>query len=496
MYRLEVGVCVNCHGDPGSIPQQLSPAEEQSHFALWALLKAPLLMGADPTNLTAHALSVLTNSAVVAVSQDKLGVQGARIRGQRPSVLPHAGDLLALLACDTSAGGAQSWEWTVTGQNITGKVELVGGGAGVVGAQHLCVSVSDELDHDSHLPLAKLASCADETEEEQRQTFRFDESTEQIVHVASGDCLEATGDRGGGQYGLPPSTVGVGLELKSTPSLSNASEDEEDNWWVGPLHNVGLHPYGSYYTSTKLNITATPTVAEQTQFCSHLCNISSMCFGWDLIKVTPDSGKLLPECCLFEKAAITAPFYREDHNFECGTKAMMTSIKPTPAPSPPSPSPTPPPGPAPPPGPNPPPPAPTPKPEPLAPSVRGAVVVAECDDSNTRQRWAADFVAPKRLFSRSNASQCLSATPPGETWAGPLEGGEVVCLLLNRYGIFNRTLTCDFDAVGLSVSDRGRVSVENLLTQQSEGTFVDGWQTEVSAHSVAMVRLRLSPGYE
>ena len=63
--RLEVGVCVNCHGDSGSVPQRLSPAEEQSHFALWALLKAPLLMGADPTNLTDHALSVLTNSAVV-----------------------------------------------------------------------------------------------------------------------------------------------------------------------------------------------------------------------------------------------------------------------------------------------------------------------------------------------------------------------------------------------------------------------------------------------
>lgn len=458
------------------MPQHLSPAEEQSHFALWALLKAPLLMGADPTNLTDHALSVLTNPAVVAVSQDKLGVQGARVRTQWPSVLAHAGDLLALLACnDNSSLPAQSWKWTA-GHNGTGQVELLSSEADVV-AQRLCVSVGDEIDHDSSLPLAKLAVCSSVTQPVQQQTFRFDETTEQIIHVASGRCLEASGDR-----------VGLVHHSKFPRSISTDNKSKDDSWWVGPLHNVGLHPYGAYYHSTELNVTATPTVAEQTQACAELCNSSSICFGWDLIKVTPDSGKLLPECCLFKQAAITAPFYREDHNFECGTKKQMTPNKPTPAPpAPPGPIP-PPPGPAPPPGPNPPPPA--PKPEPLAPSVFGAVVIAECDESNVHQRWANDFIAPTRLISRSNTSECLSATPAGETWAGPLEGGDVVCLLLNRYGMFNRTLTCDFGAVGLQVPAGGRVSVQNLLTQKSEGLFVGGWQAEVPAHSVAMVRLK------
>jgi hypothetical protein len=57
---LEVGVCVNCNGGPGSTPQHLTDNEAQGHFALWALLKAPLLMGADPTNLTKASLAVLT----------------------------------------------------------------------------------------------------------------------------------------------------------------------------------------------------------------------------------------------------------------------------------------------------------------------------------------------------------------------------------------------------------------------------------------------------
>ena len=125
-----------------------------------------------------------------------------------------------------------------------------------------------------------------------------------------------------------------------------------------------------------------------------------------------------------------------------------------------------------------------------------AFVSTECDDSSAHQRWAADFVAPRRLISRSNTSKCMSATPPGETWAGPLEGGEVVCLMLNRYGKFNRTLTCDFDAVGISAPDRGRVSVHNLLTNEPEGLFADGWQTEVPSHSVAMVRLQRPPSQE
>jgi hypothetical protein len=47
--------------------------------------QAPLLMGADPTNLTKHALSVLTNPAVVAINQDAMGVQGSRLAVQRPS---------------------------------------------------------------------------------------------------------------------------------------------------------------------------------------------------------------------------------------------------------------------------------------------------------------------------------------------------------------------------------------------------------------------------
>jgi hypothetical protein len=106
---LEVGVCVNCGGELGSRPQVLAPSEAQAHFALWALLKAPLLMGADPTNLSTHDLGILTNRAVIAVSQDPLGKPRRKIREARNSVLPHAGDILATRACDDMLPQAQQW---------------------------------------------------------------------------------------------------------------------------------------------------------------------------------------------------------------------------------------------------------------------------------------------------------------------------------------------------------------------------------------------------
>lgn len=54
----------------------LSHAEERAHFALWAILKAPLIISADLRSLSAPSLSVLTAEEVIAVNQDPLGVPG------------------------------------------------------------------------------------------------------------------------------------------------------------------------------------------------------------------------------------------------------------------------------------------------------------------------------------------------------------------------------------------------------------------------------------
>ncbi|WP_307806345.1 NEW3 domain-containing protein [Streptomyces sp. FH025] len=58
-------------GDSG-----LSQDEIQSQVSLWAIMAAPLISSTDLTHLSPSALAVLGNSDVIAVDQDRLGVQG------------------------------------------------------------------------------------------------------------------------------------------------------------------------------------------------------------------------------------------------------------------------------------------------------------------------------------------------------------------------------------------------------------------------------------
>lgn len=53
--------------------------EYVTHFSLWAIAKAPLIIGCDVTNMTADTLHILTNQAVINVNQDPLGIQGTAV---------------------------------------------------------------------------------------------------------------------------------------------------------------------------------------------------------------------------------------------------------------------------------------------------------------------------------------------------------------------------------------------------------------------------------
>lgn len=46
----------------------MTTREYQSHFALWALLKAPLLIGCDISNMSPETVNILTNKEVIAVN--------------------------------------------------------------------------------------------------------------------------------------------------------------------------------------------------------------------------------------------------------------------------------------------------------------------------------------------------------------------------------------------------------------------------------------------
>ncbi|VAI17066.1 unnamed protein product [Triticum turgidum subsp. durum] len=54
--------------------------EYRSHFSIWALVKAPLILGCDISSMSAETKEIITNQNVIAVNQDKLGVQGRKVQ--------------------------------------------------------------------------------------------------------------------------------------------------------------------------------------------------------------------------------------------------------------------------------------------------------------------------------------------------------------------------------------------------------------------------------
>eukprot|EP00928_Gymnodinium_smaydae_P068698 TRINITY_DN51920_c0_g1_i1.p1 TRINITY_DN51920_c0_g1~~TRINITY_DN51920_c0_g1_i1.p1 ORF type:complete len:166 (-),score=2.86 TRINITY_DN51920_c0_g1_i1:17-445(-) len=60
----------------------MTAEEYVSHFSIWALMKAPLLIGCDVTSMDKKTYGILSNSEVIAVNQDPLGVQGKKVSKQ------------------------------------------------------------------------------------------------------------------------------------------------------------------------------------------------------------------------------------------------------------------------------------------------------------------------------------------------------------------------------------------------------------------------------
>ena len=54
----------------------MTTTEYETHFAMWAMMAAPLLIGTDLREATDETLRILSNAELIAVDQDPLGVQG------------------------------------------------------------------------------------------------------------------------------------------------------------------------------------------------------------------------------------------------------------------------------------------------------------------------------------------------------------------------------------------------------------------------------------
>lgn len=63
----------------------MSVNEDRAHFTMWCMLASPLIAGNDLRHMTKETISILTDKDVIAINQDKRGVQ-AYLEQQQDSV--------------------------------------------------------------------------------------------------------------------------------------------------------------------------------------------------------------------------------------------------------------------------------------------------------------------------------------------------------------------------------------------------------------------------
>ena len=56
----------------------LSVNQARAHFTMWCMMASPLILGNDVRNMSDETKAILTNRDLIAIDQDKLGVQGLR----------------------------------------------------------------------------------------------------------------------------------------------------------------------------------------------------------------------------------------------------------------------------------------------------------------------------------------------------------------------------------------------------------------------------------
>lgn len=91
---LDQNANLHSHAGPGhwndpdmmEVGNGLNDTEGRAHFSLWAIMAALLIAGNDLRSMSATTKAILTNSEVIAVDQDPLGIQGQVVASPGPDL--------------------------------------------------------------------------------------------------------------------------------------------------------------------------------------------------------------------------------------------------------------------------------------------------------------------------------------------------------------------------------------------------------------------------
>lgn len=61
------------------VGNEMTAIDDRSHFAMWCMMASPLIAGNDFRKMKPETLALLTNKNLIAINQDKLGIQGFKL---------------------------------------------------------------------------------------------------------------------------------------------------------------------------------------------------------------------------------------------------------------------------------------------------------------------------------------------------------------------------------------------------------------------------------
>ncbi|CAF1045853.1 unnamed protein product [Adineta ricciae] len=161
----------------------MTDAEYVTHFSLWAISKAPLLIGCDVTKMSAATLSTLTNPEVIAVNQDPLGVQGKKV-AFASSTSPNATAEVSVVDCSLSSSriDPKIRQWIYNSQD--GSIRSTADGR--------CLTI-DRCDTREAANIVLSACHINDPQapcQGKNQQWKINSSTESIVSQMNGKCLD------------------------------------------------------------------------------------------------------------------------------------------------------------------------------------------------------------------------------------------------------------------------------------------------------------------
>ncbi|CAF3982911.1 unnamed protein product [Adineta steineri] len=171
----------------------MTDTEYRTHFSLWSITKAPLIIGCDIRNLSATSLSILSNSEVIAVNQDPLGIQGKKVAFASSQSLNASSEVI-VANCSLSTIDPKRRQWVYNSQD--GSFRSVFNGR--------CLSIAQCSTRRETYAVLNDCQIGDPQAQCQgkNQQWTVNPSNETIVSQMTGYCMEVHNSYGPNVYAL------------------------------------------------------------------------------------------------------------------------------------------------------------------------------------------------------------------------------------------------------------------------------------------------------